>query len=693
MAHVAAIHILGTPNGIARAPMLMQVFCELHCCDCCLIASFQDRARGSGGGGRGRDTRHSESSGSWGAPPPVPSKASTVQWDSSSWGPTSSSTQHSTAESDGWGRSWGGKSASSSQSSPKKVADTRRKETTQWPVAASSDDSGWDPPPPSHQKQSTNDSWGSQSGQGSSSGWGSGASAWGSTDAANAAAWGVPIPSTSKPSDEQKNLQKKLPLDREPTKKFGTSNDQGSAWGKDPTDNRIPSNEVKSIPLPSRKPPVWGVSPQVSSPIATDDSGWGSLPSSHQQQSTNDTWGSQSGLSSAPGWGSGASAWGTTDAGNAAAWGVPNPPTSKPSNEQKNIPRDGELTRKFGTSNDQKGFGGKGSTDNRTPDILSNGAKPIPLPSRAPLGWGVSPQVPSPVAIPDNPRDPSTRKLNIRTDSLGTTDSVLSSVPNSASSTRRDPTVPRNQSFGSTMRLLQSAVRLELEYNEAVELGERWKRTQASSQYSRAPLLARTKMDKIRATCKQEETKLKKRLDEAIKNLSDSPYLSSRLNPGLNVQQLKLYATQLKDWLNELEVYRRLKFPTPSHTAQDTLPDVWKNIEDSLAASDEIAERIMEQTTEAKTGAIRDFTDAKTKALLDAHMANNPRKEVDSYGALASDANTVGASLGTQAEHVAELIGSSHGDQAPIEHLQAKLADELNAQEQVSSLGHNRLQS
>ena len=198
-------------------------------------------------------------------------------------------------------------------------------------------------------------------------------------------------------------------------------------------------------------------------------------------------------------------------------------------------------------------------------------------------------------------------------------------------------------------------------------------------------------MDKIRATYKQEETRLKKRMDEAIRNLSESPYLSAELNPGVDIKQSKLYTTQLEDWLNELEVYRRLKFPTPSHAPQDSFPEAWKDIKNSLAALDEIAERITEQTTEAKTGAIRVLTDTKTKALFNAYTANNPRTEVDSYEALASEANAVGANLGTQAEHVAELIGSSHGDQAPIEHLQAKLEEELNAQEQVSSQVHNHL--
>jgi len=200
-------------------------------------------------------------------------------------------------------------------------------------------------------------------------------------------------------------------------------------------------------------------------------------------------------------------------------------------------------------------------------------------------------------------------------------------------------------------------------------------------------------MDKIRATHKQEETKLKKRLDEAIRNLSEPPHLVSKLDPGVDIEQLKLYTMQLKDWLNGLEEYRRLKFPTPSPAQQDTFREAWKDLKDSLASLDETAERITEQATEAKTGAIRKWTDAKTKALFDARTANKPRTGVDDYGAVATEANNVGASLGEQAEHVADLIGSSHRDLAQVEHLQTKLADELNAQEQVSSLAHNRLQS
>ena len=90
---------------------------------------------------------------------------------------------------------------------------------------------------------------------------------------------------------------------------------------------------------------------------------------------------------------------------------------------------------------------------------------------------------------------------------------------------------------------------------------DRWKRTQASHEYERAGFRARQMLDSHRTTYADKVKIAKKQLHKALERLVNLPDLATQnrsIGPGLTKEALTTYTTEFKEWVQDLELHKRV---------------------------------------------------------------------------------------------------------------------------------------
>ena len=90
---------------------------------------------------------------------------------------------------------------------------------------------------------------------------------------------------------------------------------------------------------------------------------------------------------------------------------------------------------------------------------------------------------------------------------------------------------------------------------------DRWKRTQVSEEYGRASFRARQMLDSHRTTYADKVKAAKKQLHKALERLVDLPDFATQnrsIGPGLTREALTAYTTEFKEWVQDLELHKRV---------------------------------------------------------------------------------------------------------------------------------------
>lgn len=243
---------------------------------------------------------------------------------------------------------------------------------------------------------------------------------------------------------------------------------------------------------------------------------------------------------------------------------------------------------------------------------------------------------------------------------------------------------------------MQQAVRLQIELTAAQTKIDRWKTTQLSAEYSRASPAARKLLDEQRAQYSQEVGELSIRLNSAIKNLAELPTLPAQvkfLPSAEDEKQIMAYTTELKDWIQSLQLYTRIDPPQAPEAPKpfpgklkDPSEQTIEHVRTMLSVLEDRADAIEETISHRKVATIIDVN-ATAAELQAAHSAaeeaNLPPTE-DRGAPLLAEANQLGDKLEQLSHSAADLILKSHDNQRLLAQLEAELAEREVLQGKVS---------
>ncbi|GLB35854.1 hypothetical protein LshimejAT787_0301420 [Lyophyllum shimeji] len=273
--------------------------------------------------------------------------------------------------------------------------------------------------------------------------------------------------------------------------------------------------------------------------------------------------------------------------------------------------------------------------------------------------------------------------LKIRTQSIPAPEPVLTGLSGSVRTI--ETSLSGAHVYSNTIKYTQHAVRLQLELDVAQANVERWKRTQSSTQYTRATPATRRRLDAQRAVYAQEVVELKKRLDATIKYLAEQPDFSAKPKLSfteINEQELMAYTTGLRDWIRNLRLSEYLaprEPPSPPPTGKEDRPQdpkevIWDKILSSAKSMDELSDRISESLyTRRSRGVDSNDLSAKLREARDAKQRDALASTEASVQKLRDEANQVGNDLGEIAEYTANLLEKDHEQGQVLAQLKAEL--------------------
>jgi len=164
---------------------------------------------------------------------------------------------------------------------------------------------------------------------------------------------------------------------------------------------------------------------------------------------------------------------------------------------------------------------------------------------------------------------------------------------------------------------MQEVVVCQVLLLRAQEEEDRWKRTQASQEYERASFRTRQMLDSYRTTYADKVKNAKKQLHKALGRLVDLPDFATQnqtIGPGLTKEALTTYTTEFKEWVQDLELHRRvlLKQATTSPkrpTAQEIFERGNWTFKELQEAISQLEERLNNTAEEIYTEVYTKFDD------------------------------------------------------------------------------------
>ncbi|KDR85696.1 hypothetical protein GALMADRAFT_132359 [Galerina marginata CBS 339.88] len=115
--------------------------------------------------------------------------------------------------------------------------------------------------------------------------------------------------------------------------------------------------------------------------------------------------------------------------------------------------------------------------------------------------------------------------------------------------------------YTDNLKLLQDLVVSHVLLDRAQQADVRWKRTQNSEIYAHATPLTRDFLDRHRTEYTKKVQDAKKRQGRALKALISLPDFATKtknVNPKFTKEVVKKYTEELRDWLNDLQMHKRL---------------------------------------------------------------------------------------------------------------------------------------
>jgi len=193
---------------------------------------------------------------------------------------------------------------------------------------------------------------------------------------------------------------------------------------------------------------------------------------------------------------------------------------------------------------------------------------------------------------------------------------------------------------------------------------DRWKRTQASQEYERASFRARQMLDSHRTTYADKVKIAKKQLHKALERLVDLPDFATQnrsIGPGLTKEALTTYTTEFKEWLQDLELHKRVLLEqaaaSPKRlTAQELFERGHWTFTELKEAIAQVEERLNNTAEEIYAEVYTRFDDF---VLEDDNLPIPPDEPPMDFGPqmddLGIDANSVSSNLLQQGRRMAEL--------------------------------------
>ncbi|KAF5385065.1 hypothetical protein D9615_001251 [Tricholomella constricta] len=282
--------------------------------------------------------------------------------------------------------------------------------------------------------------------------------------------------------------------------------------------------------------------------------------------------------------------------------------------------------------------------------------------------------------------------LKICTQAIPAAEPILSSKSDSA----RPSEIP---DYSSIVRQIQRTIQYHIEFEDAQANVERWKRTQTSQQFLRATPATRTILDSQRLSWAQRAGKLKQDLTSSIKRLSElhrlllqSKALVAHSREAHVRQELMKYTTDLRDWIQSLELsIRAPELPPTNPLPEPAKPkDAKELIQDQIQASfrsvDDLNDLINDALysrnsvpidVDTRVATLRDAQEKKKRDVLASTEASTK--------SLLEEATQVGDDLGELSEHTATLLETLHFNTQTLTQLNVELEQSQKAKEQVQA--------
>ena len=192
---------------------------------------------------------------------------------------------------------------------------------------------------------------------------------------------------------------------------------------------------------------------------------------------------------------------------------------------------------------------------------------------------------------------------------------------------------------------------------------DRWKRTQASQEYERASFRARQMLDSHRTTYADKVKTAKKQLHKALERLVDLPDFATQnrsIGPGLTREALTTYTTEFKEWVQDLELHKRVLLEkaaaSPKRlTAQELFERGHWTFGELKEAIGQLEERLNNTAEEIYAEAYTKFDDFSLEDNLPIPPDEAPMDFGPQMDDLGIDTNNVSSNVLQQNRRMAEL--------------------------------------
>ncbi|KIM47502.1 hypothetical protein M413DRAFT_439168 [Hebeloma cylindrosporum] len=218
--------------------------------------------------------------------------------------------------------------------------------------------------------------------------------------------------------------------------------------------------------------------------------------------------------------------------------------------------------------------------------------------------------------------------------------------------------------FTAIVRYMQDVIVCQAFLLRAQAEEDRWKRTQGSQAYERASFRTRQMLESHRTTYADKVKNAKRQLHKALERLAALPDFATQIRtigPGLTKEALTTYTTEFKEWVQDLELHKRVLLEkaaaSPKRlTAQELLDrEHWtfRELKEAIAQLEERLNNTAEEIYAEVYTKFEDFT------LEDDHSPIPPDEAPRDFGPqmddLEIDANDVSNHVLQQGRRMVEL--------------------------------------
>ncbi|KAM6498655.1 hypothetical protein JOM56_006603 [Amanita muscaria] len=189
------------------------------------------------------------------------------------------------------------------------------------------------------------------------------------------------------------------------------------------------------------------------------------------------------------------------------------------------------------------------------------------------------------------------------------------------------------QAFDCTVKTLQDAVRLQIEYSQASAEVDQWRRTQNSEAYSHPTLATRKKLEERRAEIGLRQGDAQKMLKTNVGTLAyiSSP-LASNIRYIINDIEMTRFRNELKEWMQQVSQHLDMQEKQEKEPEQQPVEEPAEDVEPEQQSAflkqpeqwtlDDIAKALAELDSRAEALAEEVYCEDERPNLLDEALVN-----------------------------------------------------------------------